>query len=131
MAASNKITNYKTPQIMFCEKRKKKQIYIKPFSNNASFLYSLKGYRTIAPEESCSPNNCPTDNCPLDNYPSDNCSPDNLPPSKIVHEENCLPENCPLTIKFPSKIIAPTQVNSPQKRTTSVLRKAKHCLRVL
>ena len=38
-----------------------------------------------------------------------------LPPRKIAREENCPPENCPLTVKFPPKIIAPAQTNSPQK----------------
>ena len=30
-------------------------------------------------------------------------------------EENCPPENCPFTIKFPSKIIVPTQANYPRR----------------
>ena len=57
--------------------------------------------------------------------PPDSCLPDNsfrekLPPRKVAPrlnapEENFPPENCPLTIRFPLKIIAPTQANSPQR----------------
>ena len=51
--------------------------------------------RIIAPEE-----NCPRGRLPLGQ----------LPPRKTVP-----PENCSLTIKFPSKISAPTPANSPQR----------------
>ena len=42
-------------------------------------------------------------------------APQIIAPWKIAPEDNCPPENCLLTIKLPPKIIAPTQVNSPQR----------------
>ena len=47
------------------------------------------GVRTINHVEICPLENCPPDNCP--------------------------PKNVLFTIKFPSKVIAPTQVKSPQR----------------
>ena len=41
---------------------------------------------------------------PKENYPLDSCP-----------REKLTPANCPLTMKFPSKIVAPTQANSPQR----------------
>ena len=51
-----------------------------------NFQVIVFGSRTIAPEK-----NCPLDNCPLTIAPE---------------------ENCPIAIKFPPKIIAPTQAIS-------------------
>ena len=41
--------------------------------------------------------------------------PRKISPWTIAPEDNWPLENCPLNIKFPPKIIAPTQVNSPQR----------------
>ena len=72
----------------------------------------------------------PPDNCPRTIAPERKCPrwkflPGQLPPGQlpsrkidpraIVPEENYSPENCPLIKKFPSKIIAPTQANPPQR----------------
>ena len=54
----------------------------------------INGSTTIAPKKNCLPDNCPLDNCPQEKFP---------------------PDNCPLTINFPSKIIAPTQANTSQR----------------
>ena len=39
--------------------------------------------------------------------------PDDCPQGKLPPPDNCLLDDFPLTITFPSKIIAPTQANSP------------------
>ena len=87
--------------------------------------------RKIAPH----PDNLPQINAPQmiatpDDCSQDNCSRGKLPSRKIAHrtiaiEENCPPGNCPrgkltieklpLTMKFSSKIIAPTQANFTPK----------------
>ena len=41
---------------------------------------------------------------PKENYPLDSCP-----------REKLAPANCPLTMRCPSKIVAPTQANSPQR----------------
>ena len=51
----------------------------------------------------------PPDNYLLDNFPLDNC------PLTIAPMENFPLETYPLIIKFPSKITAPTQPNSPKE----------------
>ena len=66
--------------------------------------------RTIAPEHKC----------PRWKFLPGQLPPGQLPsrkidPRAIAPEENYSPENCPLIIKFPSKIIAPTQGNPPQR----------------
>ena len=101
--------------------------------NNSQLFFFLKvllGCSTIAPEENCPPDDCPPDNCLLDDCPLHNCSPGQLLPRIVAPEENCHPgncppdncprgelprgefpppESCPLAMKFPPKIIAPTQ----------------------
>ena len=43
----------------------------------------------------------------------DNCPRGKLPPPDNFPLDNCLLDDFPLTITFLSKIIAPTQANSP------------------
>ena len=52
---------------------------------------------------------------PEDTCPRKLCSLGQLPLRIIAPEDKCPPEDCPLSIKFPPKITAPTQVNSAQK----------------
>ena len=82
--------------------------------------------RTITPEDNCPRGKLASDNCSPHNYPRGKISPGQLSPRKFGAEK--LPP--PLTIKFPSKIIAPTH-KFPPKSTTSELRKTMHCLRVM
>ena len=51
----------------------------------------------------------PEKNCTLNNGSRGKLPPDNFPRGKLP------PENCLLTIKFPLKIIAPTQANSAKE----------------
>ena len=46
---------------------------------------------------------------PKENYPGQ------FPPRNVALEENYPQENCSLIIKFPPKIVAPTQPTSPQR----------------
>ena len=47
--------------------------------------------------------------------PEENCPRGRLPLGQLPPRENVPPENCSLTTKFPSKIFASTQANSPQR----------------
>ena len=78
------------------------------------------------------PDNCPPDNCYLDDCPPDNC-PRTIAPEYICPQENypSPPENCPLHPKISPKNNRPHSSKFPSKSTTSELRKAMHCLRVL
>ena len=71
------------------------------------------GVQTIVPEE-----NCPLDNCPQEKLPPGQLLRRKIALQIIIPSENGPPpasEDCPLTIKFLSKIIAPTQANSRQR----------------
>ena len=60
--------------------------------------------RTIAPDENCPPDKCTRMIASRTIAPEENYPPPSLPPGPL-----------PLTIKFPPKIIAPTQANPIQR----------------
>ena len=82
------------------------------------------GSGTVAREENCHPHNCLLDDGPriIAPPPQDNNCPRReivlwtIASRKIATPSLIAPqENCPLTIKFSSKIVAPTQATSPQR----------------
>ena len=50
----------------------------------------------------------------LPQLPPRKIAPQIIVPWIIAPKKNSPPDNCPLTINFPSKIIAPTQANTSQ-----------------
>ena len=81
------------------------------------------GSGTVAREENCHPHNCLLDDGPrIIAPPQDNNCPRReivlwtIASRKIATPSLIAPqESCPLTIKFSSKIVAPTQATSPQR----------------
>ena len=75
----------------------------------------LPPHRIIAPGQLHLRISAPNENFSPDYWPPRQLPSRKIDPRAIAPEENCSPENCPLIIKFPSKIIAPTQGNPPQR----------------
>ena len=76
--------------------------------------YAICGSRTIAPEESCHPDNCPPPSrtsVPLDGWPPENC------PHHTVYPEN----NCPHSSKFPKKSYEWTEENNALSASTTII----------